>query len=120
MLTESEERLQASFRLGLHPETNPLLAAVVGEERAFWIRTDSAPEDRKLVRGPFAQFVGKAGFLIHPVIFSGKCIGFRYADHANSERLIKASDEVSFRQFVRQFNSLSRVTLREASFLWID
>lgn len=104
VLTEVEERLQASFRFSLRPEMNPLLAAVIGQRRAFWIRADSPPDERKLVRGPFAQFVGKSDFLIHPVLFSDKCIGFLYADRANSERPIESSDEASFRQFVQQLS----------------
>jgi HD-like signal output (HDOD) protein len=104
VLTEFEERLQASFRFSLRPEMNPLLAAVIGQRRAFWIHADSPPDDRKLVRGPFAQFVGKADFLIHPVLFTDKCIGFLYGDRASSERPIEASDEASFRQFIQQLS----------------
>jgi HD-like signal output (HDOD) protein len=102
VLTQVEERLQASFRFSLNPDMNPLLAAVIGQRKAFWVHADSPPSDRKLVRGPFAQFVGKADFLIHPVLFSDKCIGFLYADRAHSERPIEASDEASFRQFIQQ------------------
>ncbi|WPL19343.1 HDOD domain protein [Thiorhodovibrio winogradskyi] len=104
VLTQVEERLQASFRFSLRPEMNPLLAAVIGQRKAFWIHADSQPDERKLVRGPFAQFVGKSDFLIHPVLFTGKCIGFLYADRASSGRQIEASDEMSFRQFIQQLS----------------
>ncbi|WPL13135.1 HDOD domain-containing protein [Thiorhodovibrio litoralis] len=102
VLTEIEERLQASFRFSLRPEVNPLLAAVIGQRKAFWVRKDSPPDERKLVRGPFAQFVAKEDFVIHPVLFGDKCIGFLYADRANSHRPIESSDEASFRQFIQQ------------------
>lgn len=104
VLTEVEERLQASFRFSLRAETNPMLAAVIGQRKAFWIHAGSVPEERKLVRGPFAQFVGKSDFLIHPVLFADKCIGFLYADRASSGRPIEASDEASFRQFLQQLS----------------
>lgn len=101
-LTVVEERLQASFRFSLRPEVNPLLAAVINQRQAFWMHQGATEAARKLVRGPFAQFVGKADFLIHPVLFTGKCIGFLYADRASSERPIEPSDEASFRQFLQQ------------------
>ncbi len=104
VLTQVEERLQASFRFSLLPQTNPLLAVVVGQAKAFWIRVESPSQVRKLVRGPFAQFVDKADFLIHPVLFTDKCIGFLYADCASSQRSIEASDEASFRQFMQQLS----------------
>ncbi|WP_190275850.1 HDOD domain-containing protein [Thiorhodovibrio frisius] len=104
VLTEVEERLQSSFRFSVRSEMNPLLAAVIMQRKAFWIHADSSPDERKLVRGPFAQFVGKGDFLIHPVLFTDKCIGFLYADRASSGRPIEASDEASFRQFIQQLS----------------
>lgn len=101
-LSECSEDLRAIFRFDLRPESNPLLVAVIRQHKGFWMHQESSSNERSLLRGPFAHFVGRADFLIHPVLFSNRCIGFVYCDRARSARTIEAPDEASFRQFMQQ------------------